>query len=185
MSSSNRLIVILAVLLIAGSAALSVTAYSAFSADRTASINVANDQNGIIQLDAGPNQPFITNPGSGLNIDFARGNAQGVNTNSQVDIGKEGSPTTDYAFSITNSDTVTRDITLDYKLNSDDGNTATNVEYIVYNSTGEEVVQIDDESSSKTFTANSDETFYVVMNVNTNGLTDSSDLSGTLNVTAT
>lgn len=176
---------VLVVLMIASSAALAASASTTVSMDRSSNVDVVTDSNGLIALESqsGPSTGVVQQNSSGaLSIDFARDSATGVNPSATFEVGNQSEPVNSYAFNLTNQDATSHDVTLGYT--GADQNTDPNIEFQVYNSTGSSVGTVDEEGTTVTHTLNSGEEAYVVIYVDTHGLTDAADLSGTLTIDA-
>ena len=126
--------------LVAGSgAALGTGASVSSTMDRDANVNVVNDSNGLLALrDEIPSDVVRQRNDGQLVIDFtADGNAGGVNVDSRYQVGSlnystpgevdpiqasgQSSVLDDPAFTITNQDTVAREVTLVYNLDGSVG----------------------------------------------------------------
>lgn len=182
-------------ILVIGIALLAATAYgaSAFTtgyADRTATIDVVGDSTALIGLADGNSGDIVGATGGSSNdqlvIDFSNTSATGANADGYFELGDPANGNTTYAFNITNNDADPHTLTLNYTLDTDDGNTGANVTYEVYDSSNNQVLTATDEStgSSATDGFTSGETLHVVVKVDTTGLDSSNDLSGTLRVKA-
>ena len=120
-----------------GAAATGSGAFSAMTADRVANISVVNDADGLIGIEAGLDSDIVTGTADG-ELEIAvpdEYGAQGLNNNSIYQLGhydesevhyhdghsdntgewliKDGDPTSEYAFKITNQDTVAHEVTID------------------------------------------------------------------------
>jgi hypothetical protein len=117
--------------LVAGSgAALGTGASVSSTMDRDANVNVVNDSDGLLAIVVSEDveSDVLRETGDGeFTIDFtANGNADGVNVDSQYQIGSlfdvgapmntdGNSPTVNPAFQIVNNDTVPRSVTVEYQ----------------------------------------------------------------------
>jgi hypothetical protein len=177
----------LALAVIAVSAMAGASAFTTGSVARSASVDVVSDDAGLIALADGTSGDLVSQSSDGkLTIDFTKGGAGGVNPDASYQLGNSADPTNQTAFTISNLDAETHDLTVAYN-NVDTGATGDstdNIQFQVYNSTSS-VGTVSEESTSTTITGvTSGETLYVVMDVDTSGLTNSTSLSGTLNVSA-
>ncbi|PSQ16743.1 hypothetical protein BRD00_09975 [Halobacteriales archaeon QS_8_69_26] len=165
-------------------AALGATAYTTGSVDRSSNVDVVTDNNGLIGLEDGTSGSLVQQNSTGaLTVDFTRGGGTGVNTAADFELGNTNDPTNQTAFNITNNGGATFDLSVDYTLDADDSDTDANIKFQIYNSSGNNVATVDEESGSKTISSvSSGTTYYVVIVVNTHGLSDSDNLSGTFNV---
>lgn len=180
-SSTRTLLTALLVVMVTG--ALSAGAYTTFSADRTATLDIVNDASGIVELAPGNSTIVTTDTDGALDIDATNTGASGVNVDSTLSIGDTASPTTDYAFSVTNGVGSAKDITLSYAAATDPANTQ--LTFTVYDSAGAQVATFNEGGSYTITGAGSGSTYYVVLDADTTGTTASTDdLSGTLTVTS-
>ena len=186
----KRRIIIVAVLVLVATGITTASSFTTATLSRDTNIDVVSDSNGVIALIDGNSGAIVAEQSNGeLTIDFTNaGSATGVNVESTYELGDPSDPS-QRAFNITNQDSVTHTIALNYTVSSGDGvgDGSSNVEFLVYDSSGTNVASEDEESGGASFSAASGESFAVVVVVDTTvgSLTDSSDLSGTLNVTAT
>lgn len=183
-------VIILALILSTGM--IGASSFTKATLDRDTNINVVADDSGVIALidgDSGDVVQVDSSTGE-LTIDFTIGSASGVNVNSTYELGNPdwSSDTDEQAFNITNQDGVSHTITLNYTVDSGDGegDSFDSVKFEVFDSTATNVATASEETDGS-FTAASGETFATVVIVNTtvSGVDKNSDLSGTLNVTAT
>lgn len=174
---------ILALLVV--STAFAATAFTTGSVERSANVNVVNDDTGLIALQDGNSGDLVFQNSSGaLEIDFTQGGAGGVNTAAHYELGDPANGNTTYAFNITNLAASSHDLTLDYS-GSDSQDSDANIEFQVYDSTGTQTGTVSEESGTTTLSGvTSGETHYVVIVVDTHGLDNTADLSGTLTVSA-
>ena len=182
---TNAKIGVLALVLVVVSASFAATAFTTGSVERQANVNVVNDDTGLIALQDGNSGKLVFQNATGaLEIDFTKGGAGGVNTAAHYELGDPTNANVTYAFNITNLDAESHDFTLDYS-GSDSEDADANIEFQVYDSTGTLVATVDEEGTSASLTGvASGDVHYVVIVVDTHGLTSSSDLSGTLTVSA-
>lgn len=184
---------VIAVVLLLSTGMIGASSFTTATLERDTSIDVVADDKGVIALIDGDSGAVVQQQSNGeLTIDFTVGSASGVNVNSTYELGNPNwndASSDEEAFNITNQDGVSHTITLNYTVDSGDGvgDGATSVEFQVYDSSGTNVATEDEESGDASFTASSGETFATVVVVNTtmDGVDKNSDLSGTLNVTAT
>lgn len=182
---TNAKIGALALILVIVSASFAATAFTTGSVDRQANVNVVNDDTGLLALADGTSGDLVYQNATGaLEIDFTAGGAGGVNTAANYELGDPNNANTSYAFNVTNLDAESHDITLSYD-GSDTEDADANIQFQVYDSTGTLVSTADEEGATAGLTGvASGQTHYVVIVVDTNGLTSASDLSGTLTVSA-
>lgn len=181
---------IVALMLVFGTGVIGASSFTTATLTRDTNIDVVADSNGVIALIDGTSGGIVTEKSTGeLTIDFQVGSATGVNVNSTYELGDPSAPGTERAFNITNQDSVQHTIELDYTVDTGDGvgDGTNSTEFQVYDSSGTAVTTVSEEDNGASFTAGSGETFAVVVVVDTTmaGVDKSSDLSGTLNITAT
>jgi hypothetical protein len=101
--------------LVAGSgAALGTGAYTSASLERDSNIDIVSDSSGVLALKDELPSDIVHTDGSGqLHIDFGMGSGKGVAPGSVYNL--------DPAFSITNYDSVSHDVTLTYDLDDYSG----------------------------------------------------------------
>ncbi|MEF8859143.1 MAG: hypothetical protein V5A38_09490 [Halolamina sp.] len=179
----NRNVIWTAVIAVGLMLSMSVVASSAFTTmqlDRDANIDVVNDQNGIIALQAHPDSDVANGTDSGaLQIDFDQNNnGAGVNVNSTYTVGDKTDAQNSYAFNITNQNTGALDLNINYTLTNSvsDGST---VKFQVYNSTTNLGTVTPGTPITETMEPN--DTLYVVIEVE-GGTASTDDLSGTLTI---
>lgn len=181
---------IIALMLLLGTGVIAASSFTTATLERNANIDVVGDTDGVIALVDGNSGAVVQYGTNGdLVIDFTVGSAQGVNVNSTYELGDPNDPSNERAFNITNNDGVSHTIELDYTVTSGDLTTdgVNQTEFLVFDSTGTNVLTISEEDNGGSFTAASGESFAVVVVVDTTlgTVSDTHDLSGTLNVTAT
>jgi hypothetical protein len=198
MSNKSSIVVFLAVLAL-GTLVIGAAAFTTATLQRDTTIDVVADDNGIIALGDGDSGGLVDVRSNGeLTIDFTRGGAisgGGANVESIYELGDpDNQPTGEYAFNITNRDTVSHEIALNYTVDNGNGqgDGYNNTEFEVFDGgTSELVVSEEDDTSGNTITLNSGETNNITVTVDTRAndtsstVDNTSDLSGTLNITAT
>lgn len=182
---------VIVVALILSTGMIGASSFTTATLERDTNINVVADDSGVIALIDGDSGDVVKQDSNGeLKIDFTVGSASGVNVDSIYELGNPdwSSNTDEQAFNISNEDGVDHTITLNYTVASGDGqgDSPDSVTFKVFNSSANNVATATEDADAS-FTAASGETFATVVIVNTtmSGITNSSDLSGTLNVTAT
>lgn len=184
---------VLALTLILATGLIGATSFTQATLTRDTNIDVVSDTNGYIALEDKLSGDVVREDSTGeLTIDFTTGSAQGVNVDSIYELGTPGwsdNSTDEQAFNITNHDSVTRTINLNYTIGTAPGDGAGHnaTEFQVYDSSGTSLATISEDDTGASFSLTSGETVAVVVIVDsTDGaITQSDDLSGTLNVTAT
>ena len=170
---SRTLAVVMAALLVMGMTGAS--AYTTASADRDVSVNVVNDNNGIIQLQEGTVEGASITSGT-LVVDA---DGESLNRDASFTFGNVDDRSSSHALNLTNQDDATRTFTLD-------STGATSVTYYVAVDTQADgtvdSTQTVSPGGSGSFDLNSGGVAYVVVEVNTPDST--SDDSGTLGISA-
>lgn len=174
------IVTVIALLLISG---IGAGAYTSFTADRDANMNVVTDSSGIIQLTPGPSK-FVYKSGGELKIDVTNGGASGVNVNSTLKIGDSASLDTTNAFNVTNNDNASHDLTFSYTATSDSESTDSNVKFKIYNESGSHLKTATEGTDATITGAPAGEKYIVIIAVDTRGMTTNDDLSGTLSITS-
>lgn len=168
------------------SATLGASAYTTGSLTRSSSVDVVTDDVGLIGLTDGTSGDLVYQNSAGeLAIDFTNGGAAGANTNATFELGNPNDAVNASAFNITNQDSTARDMTVSYTGAGATGDGTNAIEFQIYDSTGTSVGTVSEETTSDTITGvASGATLYVVIVVDTTGLSDTDDLSGTLEISA-
>lgn len=165
---------------IAASTSIGAVAYTTASADRDVTIEIAADDQALIGLSPGPtNAVEITD--SVLTIDTATGDSDGLNPDGNFVYGDGSTPTTEYAFSLTNNDSEQRTFTLGLEDFTFGGDAQLTIS--LYEDDGTlvgDITPADDQS----VTLDAATTAYAVLDVTTDGLTDGDTMNGTLTVNA-
>ena len=179
-------ITVLAVAFIAVAATLGASAYTTGSVSRSANIDVVSDDVGLIGLSDGTSGDIVTQTAGGeLSIDFAVGTASGVNPNAQYEVGDIANSNTTMAFNVSNLDSEAHSLTIDYTADDTTVNDGTaNVKFRVFDSAGTDLGTASEESPLTVNSVAAGSTLNVVIVVDTTGLTNSTSLSGTLEVSA-
>jgi hypothetical protein len=197
--------------LAAGSAAtLGTGAFTTVSTSRSVSVDVVNDEEGLIGLMAGDHQGIEINDDGGLVIDFEGPEGEGVNINSQYIWVDPDDPASDYAFKIVNNDSQEYDdLILEYELEDDswvdNSTTYSNESFIKFhthgsgdpegywadlkapnNALGTPIPVSKNLPTSGPVDFGSGQEMYVVVEVNTTGslATTDDDLTGSLTIKA-
>lgn len=180
-------ILTVAMVVIAISAAVGMSAFTSGNVERSANVNVVNDDVGLIGLEDGNSGELVTQDGTTgeLTIDFTSGSANGVNPSAHFELGDPANGNETMAFNITNNAAQSVDLTMDYTLTNTESDGDANIRFQVYDGTGTQVANVTEHSGAQNINGvASGTTHYVVIVVDTNGLTSSDDLSGTLKVSA-
>lgn len=189
--------VIALALLVAAVSVVGAVSYTQASVDRTSNINVKADNAALIGLEKGAGIEYdsVTTTTDGelqLNLDDS---GTGVNGNANFHYGADISSTTptqtNTAFNISNNDNNARDFTVSYSVTGTDGDTnSNNVKFHIYTYDGTSLVKQTTVSEGGSYTQTglgAGKKLYVFVEVDTaaGDLGSSSDLSGTLTVSAT
>lgn len=172
----KKITIALVSLLLIGGMVFTASAFTSSELTRDASIEVTDDTNGIISLTPGSTDAVTINDNGALTIDTSN-NGANLNVESVFTYGDSAEASNENAFSVVNSDTQDRQLTFSYENVVDSQGQTDAVEFTVYDSENIEVTTATEETAGQ-FTANSGESYYVVMTVDTNGLSDAADLSG-------
>ncbi|MBP1986010.1 hypothetical protein [Halolamina salifodinae] len=179
--SSKLKVGVLVVLMIASSAAFAASANTTANVDRASSANVVTDDVGLIGIQANSSSGVVQQNSTGaVTVDFTRGSASGVNTDSRFEIGDTNNGNESYAFNITNQDAESHSLSLDYT--GADTDASANIEFHVYDGSGTSLGTADEEGTSASATLSSGQTVFVVVVVDTHGLDTNTNLSGTLTI---
>jgi hypothetical protein len=181
--------VLIASLLLVGTVSVGASAFTAATVERTASVDVVADNQGLLALIDGNSGNLVSQDGSTeqLGIDLEGGTAGGANPNATFELGNPAAPSTSNAFKIENKDAEQHQINVEYTGATTNGED--NLKFEIYDSTGTSVGTVTEEGTTASFTAPATETFYTVVTVDTGGgsattdLTSINDLSGTISLT--
>lgn len=181
--------ILMAGLLLVATVTFGASAFTAGTVDRQANIDVVADSNGLLALIDGNSGNLVYQDASTeqLSVDFTEGTANGANVDATFELGNPADPTNSTAFKLENRDDETHQINVAYT--GATTNTEENLNFSVYDNGGNLVGSVTEEGTTASFTAPADNTFYVVVTVDTGGgaaateLTSASDLSGELSFT--
>lgn len=185
MAQLMKTLLVAGIILVAG-VSVGTSAFTSATVERQANADVVTDSNGLLGLADGSSGNLVyENADDQLEINFENGTADGANTDALFELGNPEDPGTSQAFQVTNNDAESHQITAAYTLDADDGNSAANLEFQVYDDTGSLVGTVNEEGQTVSMDADATETYNVVVVVDTghNGaaaLTSTEDLSGTL-----
>ncbi|GAA0303928.1 hypothetical protein [Halarchaeum salinum] len=169
--------------------AFGASAFTSASVDVNSNMQVAADENALIGLQDQSSGDIVDTTGNRLVINTSTGTAEGLNQNSTVEIGnydniQNGFAENDSAFSITNNAGEERDFTLSYTGYSET-NGVENVNFTVVDK-GTGIVDSANETNDATVNSvGTNSTRYVLVRINTTGISSTGDLNGTLKVEAT
>ena len=185
---------ILVVGFLVASSFVGTAAFTSATVTRSSSVGISADNSAVIGLTAG-SVAGVTETTSG-ELDVALGNGHGLNIESSFVYGDSSTvqSSSTYAFTMTNNADSALDFTVNYLTGSSfaDSSTSSNLNFEFYTGDGTPLTEsgsttdvvITEDGSGQTFTLSSGETVYVVIDVDTTGLTSSDDLSGDLEITA-
>jgi hypothetical protein len=162
---------------------IGVSGFTTATVERQADIDVTDDTDGLIGLDAGDQAQIISTNGK-LTIDMSQTRATGVNQDATFTFGNSSDPSKT-AFNITNQDGEEQTFGLDFQQSDDPVPGRENVNFSVYKSSGDRAFSETDgdgTSSSTGVTLDAGESAYVVITVDTTGAKGKT-LDGTLEVT--
>lgn len=178
-------VALFAALLVVSGGALASSAFTTATIDRSAEMDVVADQNAIIALNDESPGGLVAESSGKLTIDFnTTTGGSGVNPNSEYVIGDNSTANTTSAFSITNLDDTSHNISLSY---TQEGTNAAGdqVTFTVYDASNNLVATVTDETAGATVTGvSSGATLYVVISVDASGQAVGEELGGTLTITA-
>lgn len=117
-----------------------------------------------------------------LLLDTATGSAAGVAPDARYTYGDPAAPTDRPAFTLTNADGDTHRLTIAYS-GTDDEDTDANVQFRVHDADGHRLVTASEESGTVAVDLDGNERVYVVVVIDTHGLSTTTDLSGSLDLT--
>ena len=162
-------------------AALAMLAFQATSAASVAtdggSVSVARTD-GPLVLEAG-DVPGVSAETDELLIDTAHGTAAGVAPSARYTYGATGNPTGAPAFTLRNAAGEAHRLTIEYT-GSDTEDPDENVQFRVFGSEGTRLATASEESGPVTLEVEGNDRLYVVVVIDTHGLTPVTDLSGSL-----
>lgn len=164
------------------------SAFTTTSLDRTVTVSVASDDQALVALiDGHPGGGIVEQTQNGeLTIDFRNGGAAGANEEAQFTIGDPNAHQTNHAFKIVNQGTQPITFEFQYAVSNgfSDSDSGVNLEFIFYfNANGP--YRVSEESTQTTIqSVGVGDSIYVVLTLDTRGLSNSDDLSGTLEITA-
>lgn len=184
---------------IGGGTLVSSGAFGSARMERQASVNVVNDSDGLLALVDATDSEIVRQTEAGeLTIDFTAGTGEGVNVNSEYQIGAiddgtfskdpldVGNPQDDPAFRIVNNDTVDHEIGVEYAFENDAGSSAI---YFQFENGGGDFAEIwwkgsDDNGLSTAITVTPGESIGVSTYIWTTDGEIGDDLTGALTVSA-
>ena len=189
-------VVALGAVVLVGAVVLGSSGFSSGSLSREATVEVVADDTGFVGLhDGHPGGGFVSQGADGvLTIDFTAGGGTGANPNATFVLGSTSDPVNDHAFRIVNRDARSHDVTATYTLSGSGGEASgpASLTFQFFHDeggddsvAGDQTATINENTGSNQDTLTgvaSGEVVYVVVTVDTDGLSSTNDLSGTLNV---
>lgn len=176
--------------LLVASSFVGAAAFTSATVERDATVGVSADSSALVGLEAGEVDGISESSDGELEIELGAGN--GLNIESTFTFGDSDSPSGTYAFAMANNGDSSQQYTVDYVQASNfaDSDADANLEFNFYNSDGTALtgtqgndVVITEDGDGQSFSLSSGETVYVVISVDTQGLTKSDDLSGDIEIT--
>jgi hypothetical protein len=162
---------------------VSASAFTSATVERDASVDIEQDTSGVIKLDPNTDMGGVSLTDGKLTLNLANGN--GLNRDATFTFGSQTETT--QAFTVTNQDSTAHDVTFKYtEVSADSDDDDANLEFQLYTeSSGSWTSEgTFSEKSNLDISGMSTSTkYFVVITVDTNGLTSSDDLSGTLKIT--
>ena len=181
--NSSRLVIAGVILAVLAVTAVGTGAFTSAEVTRTTNMDVVNDNASIIALQDGTSGELISLTDGQLTIDFTAGGASGVNQDALYKFGDGSDAVNNHAFSVSNNSDTTRDITVEYTNVANLDGASGAVTFEVYDSSGQSLGTVTP-SQSSTVTLDSGETAYVVLTVDTDGVSTTADFSGDLRFSA-
>ena len=190
------IVMAIGVITVTGAVVFPTAAFSGVQAERGVTVSVASDQQALLALVDGHQGGLVEETGDGqLTIDFSKGGGSGANEEAIFNLGDPNNPQSNHAFRVVNQGTQPRDLEFEYTLASggSDPDQDQNLQFIFhYDSTGDgsldDSVTVSEKSGFTTATipdVSVGQAVYVVVTVDTRGLTQSGDLTGDLTIRAT
>lgn len=167
-------------------------AYTSATVNRDATFRVGTDANGLIGLGVSGQSEHITKSSENLTIDVPK-----MNSNGTFVYGNDASPpdlSTEYAFSFTNNDSASRDITVSFAYTDASALDSSEVTFEIYEdavtdgstawSTTNSIDSVKNGNDAALTGVASGKEHRVVLTIDTSGLDSTNDLSGTLSFNA-
>lgn len=166
---------------IVGATTVGSIAYTNATVTRGVSSNIAADSSAVIDLEAGA-VSAVTETDGQLEIDTT-GSSSGLNGNATFTYGKSESPTTNFAFSVTNNDGSSHDLTVELlNMGSLPANSSFTVTF--YDDTGTEAGTADPNNDFSYTGWSNSEALYALVDIETTDATSSNDFSGEIKFSA-
>lgn len=181
----NKLAITISAVMILGTVVFGASAFTSAELDRQADIDVVADDQGLISLiPSDDTQAAQLDDNGELSIDAAP-DGQGLNVEGQFTYGDSVNPSNTNLFTIENGAGESFTLSAAYVLDAQEGDQGVEdtITFEVYDVDGNEVATIGAGDSELINVGEGDE-FYVVMDINTEGLDSDADLSGSLQFSA-
>jgi len=174
----------LSIVAVLSTGSIGATAYSTANVSRDVTVSLDTDENAAIGLTPSSNLSAISLNQGELVIDTETGSSSGLNTNASFTYGDSSSPSSSFAFKLTNNDTTSREFTFEITGFSGvfDGNGS--LTFTFYDDTGTEATTVDASGSTSSTTLSSASSLFAVIDVDTTDLDASTDPSGSLEISA-
>lgn len=164
---------------------IGAAAYSTASVSRDVTIALDTDDTAVIGLTPSSDLSAVSLDQGRLTVDTETGSSTGLNTNASFTYGDSSSPSSTFAFKLTNNDSVNRQFT--FELTGFSGVFGGNgsLTFSFYDNSGSETASVDASGSTSSTTLSSSSSLYAIIEVDTTDLDPSTDPSGTLKISAT
>lgn len=184
----------LVTLVVAG--VVSTSAFTSLTVTRESTVSVKADDAALVSLiDGHPDGGLVEKTDDAtLEIDLTRGGGAGANANATIELGSTDQPITDHAFRLEHRGTGPSNVTFSYGLaastGASDADSPESLVFTLYHDAGADG-DVDDQASLSENTGASnatvtgvapDDPVYATVVINTSGLSEASDLSGSLDV---
>lgn len=167
---------------IVGATAIGSVAYTRAEVTRSVNAKIANDDSAIIGLVAGSHQAIYNSSNGRLKIDTTNG-AAGLNSQGDFKYGSTSNPSSDYAFSVTNNDNQSHELTVKLNNMTEPGSSTFEIEF--FDSSGSSLGTVTS-SSNLTYSGwASGETILAVVTITTDGTSGGDSIGGDLVFVAT
>lgn len=175
---------------------VSTSAFTSVTVTRESTVSVTADDAALVSLiDGHPDGGLVEQTDDAtLEIDLTRGGGAGANANATLELGSTDQPITDHAFRLEHRGTRLNNVTFSYELAASTGASDTDspesLVFTFYHDAGDDG-DIDEQTSLSENTGASnatltsvapDDPVYATVVINTSGLSETSDLSGSLDI---
>lgn len=166
---------------ILGASTIGSVAYTTASVDRSVTSTVAADSAAVIGLQAG-GAGAVTENGGQLEVDTKAASGSGLNSGGEFTYGEPTSPSSTSAFSITNNDDTTHDLTVSLTGMTLPGSSSFTIQLFQSDSTS--IGTVSDGTPVTKSGWDPGNTIYAVIVIDTSGTTGTDEISGTMNFSA-